>query len=287
MRENFSRFSIPDDFQRENLCYSDGMGIERKPDFKIDRGSFDNYLIMYVAQGRLWHEQYGEKIAVERGEYIFVNLRVRHKYYFLPEEPSCIWWVHLNGGLVAEMAEKIERYSALPFRTYDPGMGEEVQECFDTSGESMAEKRALSVKIYEILIRILESARRHADRREDLASIRFREQAQQAISQAVYEQAGLAELAEKLHLSKYHFCRTFQQVFGKPPMQYLMEEKLQIAQYHLLYTEEPVAEIARQLGFSTPAYFSRCFKEKTGVSPGKFRAQERHPEARNKKNPAG
>lgn len=277
MEELFHHFSTPSSFQRENLCYSDGMGVEINPNFRIDRGSFDNYLIMYVETGKLWHEQYGEKIAVMPGEYIFVNLKVRHCYYFEPDTPSRIRWIHLNGWVVEGMAERIGAVSALPFRAHSEEMGEDLLGCFGCSGESMEEKEALSGKIYEILLKILKAARRRHIRPEDDGIQRFREQATYAISEAVYQPASLAELAQRMHLSKYYFCRTFEEIFGQPPMRYLMQEKLQIARYHLLYTAEPVSEIAQLLGFSSQAYFSRSFKKEWGVSPTEFRRDGRHP----------
>ena len=39
----------------------------------------------------------------------------------------------------------------------------------------------------------------------------------------------------------------------------------------LLSTEESVSEIAYKLGFNYPHYFSRLFKNKTGVTPQKYR----------------
>ena len=57
MKEPFSHFVEPSEFIRANLCFSDGMGIECQGGFLIDRGYFDNYLVMYVEEGVLFHEQ--------------------------------------------------------------------------------------------------------------------------------------------------------------------------------------------------------------------------------------
>ncbi|MEM6380018.1 MAG: AraC family transcriptional regulator [Bacteroidota bacterium] len=43
------------------------------------------------------------------------------------------------------------------------------------------------------------------------------------------------------------------------------------AKYLLLNSETTVSEIAYQLGFEYPAYFSRLFKKKVGVSPSDFK----------------
>jgi len=41
----------------------------------------------------------------------------------------------------------------------------------------------------------------------------------------------------------------------------------------LLYTEQPISEVAYSLGFEDPAYFSRFFSSRTGRTPSAFRAQ--------------
>ncbi len=40
-----------------------------------------------------------------------------------------------------------------------------------------------------------------------------------------------------------------------------------------------IAEVARRLGYSDPAHFSRAFQRWTGVSPRAFRAAQPHPES--------
>ena len=57
MAEPFRYFVEPTEFVRNNLCFSDGMGEESNPSFLIDRSNFDNYLVMFVKEGILHHEQ--------------------------------------------------------------------------------------------------------------------------------------------------------------------------------------------------------------------------------------
>jgi len=41
------------------------------------------------------------------------------------------------------------------------------------------------------------------------------------------------------------------------------------------YTSKPVSEIAYALGFDDPAYFTRFFSQRTGLSPRAFRSSAR------------
>ena len=43
------------------------------------------------------------------------------------------------------------------------------------------------------------------------------------------------------------------------------------AQYQLQNTTEPIYKVSESLGFSTPGYFSKVFKQTVGVSPSEYR----------------
>jgi len=61
------------------------------------------------------------------------------------------------------------------------------------------------------------------------------------------------------------------EVTGGPPTHIVHERLVLEAKRTLLYTSLSIAETAYELGFSDPAYFSRFFSERVGVSPAEFR----------------
>ena len=81
----------------------------------------------------------------------------------------------------------------------------------------------------------------------------------------------LAELAEAAHLSPRHFARRFKQDYGSTPHEYLQARRLDVARGLLRDAERRVASVARELGFSSPAAFSRWFTRLAGRSPRAFR----------------
>lgn len=78
-------------------------------------------------------------------------------------------------------------------------------------------------------------------------------------------------LAATCGLSVFHFCRLFRQVTGHTVIDYTNRFRCQKAKLLLASTELSVAEICDALGFSDPAYFSRCFSKVVGRSPRAFR----------------
>jgi AraC family transcriptional activator of pobA len=61
------------------------------------------------------------------------------------------------------------------------------------------------------------------------------------------------------------------ETFGQSVKEMLMERRLLEAKRLLMFTIRPVEDIAREIGFDDPAYFSRFFRKRTGVSPAAWR----------------
>lgn len=82
------------------------------------------------------------------------------------------------------------------------------------------------------------------------------------------------EYAELLHVTPKTLGRVVRDHLGKTLTDLIRERMLTHAKWQLLHTLRPVKEIARELGFRDELYFSRVFKQETGVSPKFFREFE-------------
>jgi two-component system response regulator YesN len=83
----------------------------------------------------------------------------------------------------------------------------------------------------------------------------------------------LAQVARQAHLSPSYFCTVFSQEMGKTFKEYLTEIRMQRARELLRSTALKSFEIADQIGYSDPHYFSYVFRKHTGQSPTEFRWQ--------------
>lgn len=277
MKEPFSHFVEPSEFIRANLCFSDGMGIECQGGFLIDRGYFDNYLVMYVEEGVLFHEQNGRKLRIVQGEYVFADLKFPHKYYFEQGVPSKIYWSHLNGGVVEEVAKRVNALCPLPFQARSSQMRDRLVDCFSFVQQGGPEEFPLSQMLYGIMLTVLQNCREAQYQKGKLGELEeFDQKAEEAIQRHIYRPADLESLAAFVNMSKYHFCRLYHSRFGVSPVKRLMQEKIRTAQLHLLYTNDKVESIGEQLAFSSLSYFSKVFKAQTGLSPAKYREIMRH-----------
>jgi AraC family transcriptional regulator len=78
------------------------------------------------------------------------------------------------------------------------------------------------------------------------------------------------EIARKAALSPTHFNRSFRQVYGSSPYQYILERRLVHSASLIRKNGMRISEIALETGFADQAAFSKAFKKKYGVGPREF-----------------
>lgn len=78
-------------------------------------------------------------------------------------------------------------------------------------------------------------------------------------------------ISEKVGMGYSSFRKEFKRYTGFSPKQYQIQLRIQKAKTMLSTTELSIKEIAYQLGFECNNYFSRVFKQETGISPTDFR----------------
>ena len=85
------------------------------------------------------------------------------------------------------------------------------------------------------------------------------------------EELSIADLAAEQGLSLRSLFRRWQDVYGDTPYSHLQKLRLEEAVRLLEDTDLPVGHIAGLSGFSDSSYFVRFFKQKTGVTPARYR----------------
>ncbi|MEO1041037.1 MAG: AraC family transcriptional regulator [Pseudomonadota bacterium] len=79
-------------------------------------------------------------------------------------------------------------------------------------------------------------------------------------------------LAKEARLSRSAFTERFQELIGRPPIQYLQSWRMQLAADQLAQTDKAIKCIAEDCGYAAETSFHRAFKHQTGYTPGAWRA---------------
>ncbi len=81
----------------------------------------------------------------------------------------------------------------------------------------------------------------------------------------------LADLAAACRLSPSHFSQGFRQSVGCPPHKWLLKQRVERAKHLMLDSDQPLSDIALEVGFADQSHFTRVFSQQTGASPAAWR----------------
>jgi len=95
--------------------------------------------------------------------------------------------------------------------------------------------------------------------------------AKEYVDEHLLEDITLSKIAAEIHVSQGYLSRIFMKHLGETFSEYVIRNKMNYAQKMLRFTNKKVYEIAEELGYANSHYFSKLFKEKTGMSPMEYR----------------
>lgn len=92
------------------------------------------------------------------------------------------------------------------------------------------------------------------------------------INEHLSQDIKLADLAQLLGMSQFHFSHLFKQAIGTAPYQYLLQQREERAKQLLKQTDRSITDIAFRCGFNSHSHLSKQFRRFTGMTPRAYRA---------------
>lgn len=154
-----------------------------------------------------------------------------------------------------------------PLRDFSPLVA---QACGGISGAGDVDWERLALQLAATAIRVTHG-RRPSSASPSPAARRHVAALARSIERRPDARLTLAAMARTIGLSPFHFLRTFEQVTGTPPHQFLMRARLREAARRLLTGDARVIDVALDCGYADPSRFSHAFRAEFGVSPRVFR----------------
>jgi AraC-like DNA-binding protein len=197
-----------------------------------------------------------------------------------PRRPYRLMWAVLGPGVssvhVAEYSPR-SGYRTLGHAVIGAGgpAAREVESLAAAGAWTRERSRGLRVALLALLsssARFLASGGSAAAPGEAHAAV---ERARDFISRRYVERLSVADVAQAACLSPNYLSVLFREATGKTVLEAIHELKLAEAKARLRETDSPVKQIAFDLGFESPQYFSRFFSRETGQAPSAFRSRGR------------
>ena len=185
--------------------------------------------------------------------------------------------------LLKRFAEKIIKDKSVlltdQWGAVDPPIQQVVDQVLHNRYTGDLQQLFLLSKSIEILVLCAESCQKTSNKKDVfLKSNADKEKiiaARDLVNERVHCPPSLSEIAAAVGLNEYKLKRGFKETFQTTVFGYLTDQRLLLARRYLLDTEKTAAEIAYELGYSTPQHFNNAFKSHFGHTPDSIRPGRR------------
>ena len=213
-------------------------------------------------------------IEMKKGDTIIVNSENLH--YVAPEDDMHLYCLIVDKAFFEENEIDV---SSLEFDKIikDPEAAKlmcDVQDAIENgTGEfEMAKKRQTVLTYILYLCQNYSRKKLNAYTPESKAYLAVRE-AIKYVDENISKKIVLEDLAERFNYSKYHFARLFKQCTSYTLVEHIRRKRVNLAYRMLCDTEnkKTLTQICDECGFTSYAYFSKCFKAEYGEFPSHYR----------------
>jgi AraC family transcriptional regulator of arabinose operon len=238
---------------------------------RVRRGGAPQAIVIMCADGAGWCELDGVRHEVGPGQVLVIPPRLPHRYYAHTDRPWSIWWLHVVGEDVPDLLSAIGLTPEQPTGPLiDPysafALVERICDCL-ARDETSASLTAAAGAAWNLLAQLAaERERRVLGDNEPLRMV------QDYLREHLSATTSVPELAERAGFSTSHFSARFRAVTGFSVIEYVKRLRMARARQLLLTSDHTVAEIAAEVGYQDPFYFSRQFTAVNGVCPRSFRS---------------
>ena len=102
------------------------------------------------------------------------------------------------------------------------------------------------------------------NKKEDAFVTKFRDFVEKNLADS---DLNVETIGAELGLSRVQLYRKVKALTGQSPVELLRTARLQKGRALLQTTDKNVSEVAYEVGFTAPSYFTKCFKDEFGISP--------------------
>jgi len=244
------------------------------------------YQLIYLAEGQGFFEgQSSGKINLSSGSLLMIFPQEWHRYKATQRGDWHTYWVGFSGQFAEHLVNNLQFSRNRPLQHL--GQHPMLFSCFDAmfilaKQQFSGYQQLLSGELMKLFgwLQVLQKQATISGAQVDGLML----SAKTLLIQQGAKQP-ITEVADTLGIGYSKFRKVFKAYTGISPGQFRLQHLVAQACDLLLHSALSIKEISYELGFETPQYFSRIFKEKTGYSPVGYRgmAQQKNPE----ENPRG
>ena len=229
---------------------------------------YTDHLLIYTVDGKGRLEIRGKVYQLERDSVVIVPSSTPMKYY--TDQSFGHWefyWLDLTGERTTLLCNNLCRDGCC----YSRRMLMHTK-YFESLLEASISETERSELIGQILDRIVSEVIFEADRKNSVA-----DKILKYVSENYSEQISLLQMSKTFYLSQNQIIRIIRKRTGYTPHEYLTRFRLTKACELLQYTQMPIEDVGRAVGYDNNSHFSAAFRSLYGISPTEFREHFSNP----------
>lgn len=245
--------------------------------FELDRGRVLNeYQLLYNPEGEgIFNSASVKNVHLREGDMFLLFPGEWHTYHPIGNGWKS-YWIGFKGR---NMDERVKAGFLSPSKpVYHIGFSDNIvslyKQAYEAALEEAAYSQQLMAGIVNHLIGMMYSLERNIElKTRSQTHVDMINRARLRIRESLESPLTIQQVAEELGVSYSNFRKLFKEHTGFSPAVYQQDLRLQRAKELLSTTDMSIKEIAYQLNFESPDYFSAKFKIKTGRRPSELRNQ--------------
>jgi len=241
--------------------------------FKMDTGRVLNeYQLIYITAGSGWFESNRVKQSIVSGTVILLFPGEQHRYSPAEQTGWDEYWIGFKGKIMDDLVS--QNFFSPNNPCINLGINEQAFDLFNLIIEGVKkEEGGYQAQISGAILHLLGTI--HAGNRGSLIENHEQhvliDKARLLFRSNITNEFSPEQAAKELMIGYSSFRKLFKAYTGISPGQFYIQLKIERAKEMLRSPTIPVKEIAYELRFESHFYFSKLFKEKTGLTPTAFR----------------
>lgn len=252
-------------------------GVEQYPGSSKHEYTVRRYYVLhYVESGVGFYEVNGKRYKLQANDGFILRKNDKVKYYSNPKNPWKYYWIAIQGEQIDEVLSKTtllkEYVCHFEVNSESAQLIKEIvrfnQNNLNNDLTNLWNHSQLYAFLYQINLEFVNKV-------EITTANLSQNQLADFIIDYIYENYDqkilVQDIADEFNISRSYLYKICTKRFEKTPKEILLDLRLSDSKHLLLYTDLLVKEIADQVGFSNPLYFSKVFKATYGYSPSEYR----------------
>ena len=236
-------------------------------------GCKDN-ILFYCISGKGWYQNKSGYCEIKANEFVIIPSTTKYlRYGADAEDPWTLYWVHFCGSniLYFNKCYSLDQFLTPSILLPDDRRIHLWKEMYHTleMGYSLNNLSYANFCLYHFVASFIfpnngfSKSSKQDDNVINIIIMYMRENLEKKLI--------VDDFAQQCSISTSHFSKTFREQTGISPMDYFIHLKMQRACQLLDLTNTKIKDIAEQVGYDDPYYFSRIFNKVIGTSPSKWK----------------